>query len=522
MLTALRFFASDKKNWLFFAIQLGLSFITSALGSLELVAVALFIPTTSRFSQLHDFVTGLPITWILLGLLSLFLIRSIFNYASAVFQEYWNLQSESKQRAWLLRHMMAQPMSELEHREPGELAKRLELEATQLSQIPTFIMTYCIRLPITLIQVGAVCWFVSWKLFLVLVPVFGIYYLLRNKISKVSSQTQNQFQKRQSLEHAKLINLFQGLSILKLFGAEDSFLKSYFDLRTKIEENRIELVKYRHFYSEIIAFTLAISLMSGIGYVFFILHSSVQDILLVLGSLKQLHSPFKNYAEQMNQTQRAAVLIEKTQQKLIQRGPSLNRVRSSIEFDSVSFTYPNGWSLKPISFAIQPGEKIALVGPNGSGKSTILKLIAGFYPTYSGHIYLNSPVSYTLQKPFLFSGTIRENIAFYQDLDQSLLEEACLQSCAAEFIEKMPGGYDSYLANDGSSLSGGQRQKIHLARTFARKTPILLLDEATVSLDLESEQNILANCRKHTWQTQIVVSHRKEILNWADRVIELN
>jgi ATP-binding cassette subfamily B protein len=328
-----------------------------------------------------------------------------------------------------------------------------------------------------------------------------------------------------------LANFLQGFSILRIFGAEESFLTKYLESQKENSKQRYEQLQANLSWTEANNLLLGTTVISAVSYVFFVLHVGVKEVFLLVGSIKQLHEPLKDYGAQRSNIEDTATLIRKLDKPLAARAPIQSKPKRGpnprqIEFDSVSFGYADGWHMKPVSFEIQAGEKIALVGPNGAGKSTLLKLLAGLYEPKDGHIYLNgiesfNEVGYVVQKPFLFSATIRENIAFYRKLTREQIELAAWQSCAAEFISTLPGQYDSLIRNDGAEFSGGQRQKIHLARSFARQTPILLLDEATASLDLESERRILENCRQNNWQTQIVVSHRAEIRDWADRVIEL-
>lgn len=527
----LRFLVSDRQNLFFFAFQFVLSSICSALVSLEFVALAVFIPVSSNLSPIFQKI--LPKIqdeiWLIPVIIGLFCLRSVLNYFDQILQAQWNVIFETKQRRRLLRNLLLCSAGELEHQEPGVLAQKIDLESSQLSQLPNFVLKYWIQIPLLVTQTLFVCWMISWKIAFVLVPTFGIYYVLRIQISKKSGFLSKQAELGQGLEKAQLLNLFYGLSILKIFGAEKLFSDHYFKFRTQIQDKKFEFLKQKLFFSELTGFLMTISLMTSVAYVFFILKSSVQDVLLLIGTVKQLHDPLKNYSYQRIEAEKAVCLIETTQEVEKSKIVFLSRVQKyQIEFESVSYSYSgaNHWKLKPISFQIRAGEKIALIGPNGSGKSTILKLLAGFYTGYEGFIYFSEirshcEISYAIQKPFLFSGTISDNISLYQNLSTEQIEEAAWQSGASEFIKAMPKQYQSYISNDGSGLSGGQRQKIHLARSFARQTPILLLDEATSALDLQSEQAILSNCRQQHWQTQIVVSHRKEILDWADRIIEI-
>ncbi|RVQ67236.1 type I secretion system permease/ATPase [Croceicoccus ponticola] len=220
-------------------------------------------------------------------------------------------------------------------------------------------------------------------------------------------------------------------------------------------------------------------------------------------------------------------------------GLNLSWVDGGIEFRSVDFRYPGAaeMALRDVSFKVRPGEHVAIVGPIGSGKSTIARLMIGLYWPTSGLIMMDgvdirqlSPaalrpkVGALFQDNTLLTGSIRDNILLCrEDVDDSEMVRAAQVSLAHEFIARMPQGYDLSLADRGDGLSGGQKQSIALARALVGSPPVIILDEPTSSVDVETERRLIENLRNEfKGRTLILITHRPSLLQLADRIIMLS
>jgi subfamily B ATP-binding cassette protein MsbA len=211
--------------------------------------------------------------------------------------------------------------------------------------------------------------------------------------------------------------------------------------------------------------------------------------------------------------------------------------KGEIAFEHVKFGYNNEAKvLNDVSFKISAGQMVGVVGPTGSGKSTVVSLIPRFYDPAAGKITidgvdvrdftlhgLRSQIGYVLQETVLFRGTVAENIAYGKGgATRDEIERAAELANAAEFINKMPHGYDTMVGDRGDTLSGGQRQRIGIARAIIRDNPILILDEPTAALDTESEKLVMdALHRLMNMRTVITIAHRLSTIRDADKIVVL-
>ena len=256
------------------------------------------------------------------------------------------------------------------------------------------------------------------------------------------------------------------------------------------------------------------------------------------------YEPIKKFAEENSHIQRGIAASDRMFEVMatkpqIQDHPGalvLKDFNHSIEFKDVWFKYQDEWVLKGVNFKVNKGEMVAIVGPTGAGKSTIVQLIPRLYEVQQGQILIDGQpidtftqkslrelISYVPQRSILFLDTVAANIAFGKPFSQQQIQEAATKAHAAEFIEKMPQGYHTELAEGGRNLSGGQQQRLAIARALVKHSPLLIMDEATSSLDALSEYHIKTAIQQlRGGITQILIAHRLSTIENADRIIYLD
>jgi ATP-binding cassette subfamily B protein len=212
-------------------------------------------------------------------------------------------------------------------------------------------------------------------------------------------------------------------------------------------------------------------------------------------------------------------------------------IQGEVEFKDVCFQYPDAVEpvLSHVSFKVKPGTTTAFIGSTGSGKSTLINLIPRFYERTCGSITidgidikdmrqsdLHSLIGYVPQKGILFGGTIKDNILFAEHADPDTLEEAAKIAQADDFILEMEDGYDHQIAQGGTNVSGGQRQRLSIARAIAKKPPIYIFDDSFSALDYKTDQKLRKMLNEHVTSTKLIVAQRINTIRHADQIIVLD
>jgi ATP-binding cassette, subfamily B, bacterial len=268
------------------------------------------------------------------------------------------------------------------------------------------------------------------------------------------------------------------------------------------------------------------------------------DLIVFVSYTRKAHSPMRSFAREASKLTAALARADRvaeilSEDEVLEERPDAYagpRARGDVELDGVSFAYAGERpALDGVNLRIPAGKRVALTGASGAGKSTLSALVARFYDPTDGRVtidgrdtrdcslaWLRRQVAVVLQDTVLFSGTVRENIAYGTDATPAEIEDAAKAAAAHDFIRALPKGYDTELGPQGVGLSGGQRQRIGIARTLLRNPPIIVLDEPTTALDREAEAQVLAGLdRLMRGRTCLLITHSPRLARTADEIVEL-
>ncbi len=389
---------------------------------------------------------------------------------------------------------------------------------------------------------------INWKIATIVLMIIPIMILLTRYFQKSIKKT---FQDERTLA-AKLNSFVQeritGIKIIQIFNREKAEFEKFKKINTQLKEAHIRTVFYFAFFfpiTEIIS-SIAIGLIIVYGSYATMNQMPVNagEIIAFILYIQMLFRPMRQIADRFNNMQRGLVGAERvfklmnTHEVIPDQGTTeFDRIEGTIEFEKVHFSYKKGEEvLKGISFHVKAGETVAIVGATGAGKSTIINLLTRFYDIDSGKIKidgidikaiplktLRKKIAVVLQDVFLFNDTIYQNITFGNtSISKEHVIKASKEIKLHQFIKKLPNEYNYEVKERGTTLSVGQRQLISFLRAMVYNPDILVLDEATSSVDNQSEQLIQKAIRKLTQnRTSIIIAHRLATIQSADKIIAL-
>jgi len=379
------------------------------------------------------------------------------------------------------------------------------------------------------------------------VPLFFVFRRsFEKRLRGASESVQRESSKESSFLQEHLASIIQ----IQLLHQERRQTQTFLERST----GRIKALNHRNLveilfgtsYMAIIAMGTTAILAYG-SYQVFIGVLTVGGLVASYSYMARLFDPLNAAVEIYSRLKRISASIDRILE-IIERAPSVDErpgavyfpspIRGYVEMEEVSFSYRDGQSvLDKVNLKLEAGEKVALVGISGSGKSTIAKLIARLYDTNRGAVYvdgfdvrnvrlesLRTKVCYLMQEAVLFDRTLKENLLLGRpSATNEELHQAIEIADLGELIRRLPSGWDTALGPRGNALSGGEKQRVALARTVLQRPSLLLLDESTSALDAPSERRVFMNLSKHfPNQTIVFISHRISALKWVDRIVALN
>lgn len=484
------------------------------------------------------------LTKIVLALLLIALFKGIFLFFSKYSVRVLSVKISRDLRQQYFNHIQTLSLSFYQKYNIGSLSTRVVGDSSQIAlSINSWIANY-LHTPFTLITTLCLCFYFSWKLSMVIFFAMPMILLPVRILTKKVKKVSRVIQKNQEGFASHLIDFLAGIQTVKVFSMERFTFEKYSKQNDDMERLECKSSFYDLLTRPILHFVATVCLVLSLFIGLYILKIQLAELIVFCGLMHLFYDPIRRYSEENANIQRGVVAAERLFEVLNikpaiqdkEGAIDISSFESFIEFDHVWFRYENEWVLKDVSFKVKKGETVAIVGATGSGKSTILQLLPRLYDVEKGEIRidgrplqdytqasLRSLISYVPQKPFLFNDTIRANIIYGKELSDEKLLLAATRAHAHEFISEFPLQYESNIAEMGKNLSGGQQQRIAIARALAKDASILVLDEATSSLDSLSELKIkLAIDGLRGQMTQIIVAHRLSTIEHADRIIFIN
>jgi subfamily B ATP-binding cassette protein MsbA len=504
-------------------------------------------PFISKLEKLSKKITS---SFTLIGILAAFMAPFIFafDYLQTYLKNHvmWIVLMDIRNH--LCEHLLPQSLSYFENKKSGELISRLTNDITATQFGLSILFDSILLQPMRLLCGLGLAFYFSWKLSLftfVLFPLVVIPVLIfGRKIKKYG---------RRSLMHLgeltdAMREMFTGIRIVKAFKMENEEVVEFKNINLRFFKRMMQTVKAKALNASTTEFIyslgLAVIIIVG-GYVVTtnkITPGALGGFVTVTGfmiltSIKKLAKCYGSLQESLAGASRVFELLD--QHPSITDNPDaieLKKIEKNVAFKNVNFAYDSIPVLRDINLTVEKGQIIAIVGESGAGKSTLLDLVPRFYDTTNGTIEIDGTdirlikrdslleqIAIVNQQTFLFNRSFKDNILCgRRDASSEEIEDAAKAANIHDFITTLPNGYDTVVGEQGVKLSGGQRQRVTIARAILKNAPILILDEATSSLDSESEklvQEALDYLMKG--RTTFVIAHRLSTIRHADKIVVL-
>lgn len=490
------------------------------------------------------------ITRILLILLGLYLVSMIFNYVQS-----WITAGVSQKVAYSLRKDISEkidrlPLSFFDKHASGDILSRVTNDVDTIAQSLNQSLSQIISSVVTVIGILIMMLTISWQMTLIALLILPVTMLILGLVMQKSQKYYVTQQKALGDVNGHIEEMYGAHQIVQAFNGEASSVKTFDKYNSELYSSGW---KSQFFGSLMMPVA---NLVGNIGYVgvcivggFLAINSvvTIGDIQAFIQYVKNFTQPITQMAQTINMLQSTAAASERVFDFLNAAempaetsevtSEEVSQLKGEVAFDHVHFGYnPDKIIINDFNLDVAPGQKVAIVGPTGAGKTTLVKLLMRFYDLNIGQILidgkdiskmkrsdLRSMFGMVLQDTWLFNGTIKENLRYgnLQASDEEL-RQAAIDAHADHFIEQLPDGYDSMINEESDNISAGQKQLLTIARAFVKNPKILILDEATSSVDTRTELLIQQGMdRLMQGRTAFVIAHRLSTIKDADTIIVL-
>jgi ATP-binding cassette subfamily B protein len=508
------------------------------------------IPAHDGHLSFNDAARGL--VWLAVAALIVRLLVFAFSYVQSVLLNSVGQRVMYDMRSELYQKLQRQEVAYFDKNPVGRIMTRLTSDVDALNELFTSGVTEVLGDVVIIIAIITIMVWMDWRLTLVTLVTVPLLFAATTWFRKHARRGYDAVRTRIARINSFLQEHLSGAQTVQIFNREQKSREQFHDLNDSYRNANVETIFYYAVFFPLVDFIGAIGIALVIWYGgYHVMHTG--GIGLTLGALvafiqysQALFQPIRDLSDKYNVLQAAMVASHRIFRTLDQpvlvvppAEPKISgRARGRIEFENVWFAYKDeDWVLKDVSFTVEPGQSVALVGHTGSGKTTITNLLMRFYDVQRGRVLLDGVdvrewdmkslrenFAVVLQDVFLFSGTIASNIRLgREEIAEERVTWAAREVHADEFIQRLPETYRAEVRERGAGLSVGQKQLISFARALAFDPTLLILDEATSSIDTETEQLIQqAIERVMRDRTSIVVAHRLSTVQRADRIVVLH
>ena len=476
-----------------------------------------------------------------------FTLKGLFSFAYSFLMRAVGSKVVRDVREQLFKKLIGLPMNFYVNRPSGELISRVINDSNVLQGLLGYSVKDIIVEGTSFLVLLIIAFIRRWDLALIAITVLPFSFFVINKFGKKMKKISQQTQEQISGLIIRLTESISGIKMIKGFRREKLHEDKFNEENKKnyrVALKGARTIEYSSLIHEIITGIGSTSILFYGFYLVFHDKMTMGDLLSFFAAIGMMYTPIRRLGNANNNLQQARAASERIfylldQQPEVDGTKNLTEIKNEIVFDNVRFIYPGTRKkvLDDINFRVKKGELVAIVGKSGAGKTTMADMLPRFYKPVSGSIFidgidvndvtlesLRKNIGIVSQDIILFNETVMDNIALGKpDATEEEIKEAAKAAYAHDFIKEMLHGYDTIIGERGIRLSGGQKQRISIARALLKNPPILILDEATSSLDTASEiivQKALDNLM--TNRTTFVIAHRLSTVRKADKILVLD
>jgi len=487
------------------------------------------------------------INWVIVGLIGVYFLRNFLNYQRIMFNNRLEQDVVFDMRSNVYKALNQLSINFFENRSTGELMSRINDDVNYVERIFIDGVEQVVTAVLTLTGITVILFYLHWKLALVALLPIPLLIWGASIYTKKAHSLYHKVRESAAKMNSRLQDSISGIREIFAFNRQSHEISRFEKKSREYCNSNLKVMSLWAIYSPAMMF------LGSLGTALILLYGTelirndeitIGSLVAFIGYLALFYTPI-NQLHSVNHMLQHALASSERIFEIIDRQPNVKEIpnaflpttnmRGEIEFQEVTFAYTqNKPVIKNLSLNISSGNKIALVGHTGSGKSTLIKLLLRFYDTDLGKItidnhnikelkisYLREQIGLVSQDPYLFNGTVAENILYGNvEANHEQMRKAAIAAHADDFVKGLPEEYDTRIGERGVKLSGGEKHRIAIARTLLKDPPILILDEATASVDTETELKIKeALSSLMARRTTILIAHRLSTLEGADRIL---